>query len=1361
MAKKVVNASLVMFTLTVLLWGNAYAFPTVGQDVFEDDEGGEVTGNVLDNDDAVPAGFLTIVGSSLPAGMTLDDNSLSGDFGEVTYIHPDEHFSGIVTFTYDVRQVDLADCDIATPDPLCTVTGNGITYFAPEADLPIVSAPGSTGSEDTAIPLGLTITPVDTSETLEIILGGVPTGAVLSGGTQLTADSYALSLAEANSLTLTPPLNFGGAIGLNLSVETTDSVLDPDGDLDEDQDSMGTGFVLFVNDVDDDPTATGLIPTLDTVEDTPASVDLAAAVTDVDFGDSFNFVIDSIDNTAIDTATMVGSILDITLLPDAFANGTVTVEVFDADGGVPVVLVIPVNVAEENDAPTVVGAVPPVDVLEDAPAEVIDFSSVFNDVDVATGDSLSLAAVFVSGDTVVDSISSSGLELTLNFALHANGAAVYRIDATDAGGEVAQYLLNVDVQAVNDEPTTPGVISDRNINEDDPPEMVSVAGVFSDVDVATNGDVLSYTASATTNPGIFSSLIFVDDVLTITLTPDANGVALISVIATDSGGLTSSVPATFEITVNGVDDLPIAANDVAAAIDEDTTAVIRIPVMANDYLGDQPATLRSVFNMGTYLVADVEGNLVPYEQGTLIIDGDEVIYVPRPNFWGTATFEYEIEDSNGDISSAQVSIDVTPINDAPEGLQTHRYSVFEGATLTVELANGLLVGAYDIDPAAVDSNGDPLAPEPLSIIFETAPPPAEGTLSTTASDGTFTFMPTPGFTGETSFEYSVFDNQVRSALGDVVIEVLPLPPVADTPNPGEVSVFYNLANTPLEQSATVSPNVLVTMDDSGSMDWQVSADSTDDNGRFVINNNGIATSSRRERVYSYLFSLNVNSYSATSGNGRVVPSEESLPAGNDYQVWRARNSTFNGIYYNPLVDYRPWTGLDNANVDLADAVPNAIRLDPISASNTFDITTPVNYLASSVPRWQTNGGSANINVTNFYIPRYYTDAGVRVEIRDDGSMYPGGPQRDDCAATDDTCTYDEEIQNFANWFQYYRSRELVAKAAVGNVVAELQDIRVGYETINRREDEAIADMNEFYWEGEKKELLDTIYEVNSSGGTPLRRALDDAGRLLACDRGDRDCPALPIPEGICQQNFTLLFSDGYWNGSTPRPGNFDGDDSSVFDGGKYEDTHSNTLADIAMYYYENDMFPAVDDGVPLATADVDGVPVGTYASSNDFIHQHMKTFTIAFGVEPDIDPLTAETALANDTFAWPAPGSAANAKIDDMLHAAINGRGRFLNAGNPGELQAAVGTAFREFTQAASSSSAAAFNSTSLREGTFLFRGFYDLRNRTGEMTASTVNEATGEIATVPSWTAATYAGSHWAAQLDAGPAYYFQLRPR
>ena len=104
-------------------------------------------------------------------------------------------------------------------------------------------------------------------------------------------------------------------------------------------------------------------------------------------------------------------------------------------------------------------------------------------------------------------------------------------------------------------------------------------------------------------------------------------------------------------------------------------------------------------------------------------------------------------------------------------------------------------------------------------------------------------------------------------------------------------------------------------------------------------------------------------------------------------------------------------------------------------------------------------------------------------------------------------------------------------------------------------------------------------------------------------------------------------------------------------------------------------------------------------------------------------------------FTWSDPFAGAPQKIDDMLHAAMNGRGRFLSASDSTALQASFEEAFLEFSQASSSTSAAAFNSTSLRDGTLLYRGFFDLRQNTGELTATVVN-TDGSLAPSPTWRA-------------------------
>ena len=112
---------------------------------------------------------------------------------------------------------------------------------------------------------------------------------------------------------------------------------------------------------------------------------------------------------------------------------------------------------------------------------------------------------------------------------------------------------------------------------------------------------------------------------------------------------------------------------------------------------------------------------------------------------------------------------------------------------------------------------------------------------------------------------------------------------------------------------------MVLLDDSGSMDFQVVADTEDLNGGIILDNGGGANSGVRERSYFYLWDLD-NAFSPTSTYGRILPTEEALDADptrfgasylvRDYGVWRARNHLFNRTYYNPEIRYEPWEGHD-------------------------------------------------------------------------------------------------------------------------------------------------------------------------------------------------------------------------------------------------------------------------------------------------------------------------------------------------------------------------------------------------------------------------------------------------------------------
>jgi len=407
------------------------------------------------------------------------------------------------------------------------------------------------------------------------------------------------------------------------------------------------------------------------------------------------------------------------------------------------------------------------------------------------------------------------------------------------------------------------------------------------------------------------------------------------------------------------------------------------------------------------------------------------------------------------------------------------------------------------------------------------------------------------------------------------------------------------------------------------------------------------------------------------------------------------------------------------------------------------------------------GGFQQVSEVDFYIPRYYTwtdrngdgllDAtpapadgsttseGTLVEIRPasegGADTYPKPSGRTDCITNATTCTYTEELQNFANWFTYSRNREFTAKSALGKVVAAAENIRVGYAKLNSSSNtQRIQSMNTSERTGAKAALLDSIYQTISSGGTPLRRALRNAGRHYECrsgdtfgsnsnsSPGDANCPVLASPEGNCQQNYTLLISDGAWNGSSPGVGDPDDDGNTNFDGGVYASSSNDTLADVAMHYYERDLHSSLSNEVPTGGRDTAGAAVDAFENgSNELMHQHMKSYTVGFGVNGEVADGDVPTDYTQ-SFNWGSPTTSAR-KVDDMRHAAVNGRGQFLSAGDAKGLADALISAFEEFAQGSGAASAVSFNSQEIREDTLIFRSFYNTKTNTGDLVAQPIDD--------------------------------------
>jgi len=473
-----------------------------------------------------------------------------------------------------------------------------------------------------------------------------------------------------------------------------------------------------------------------------------------------------------------------------------------------------------------------------------------------------------------------------------------------------------------------------------------------------------------------------------------------------------------------------------------------------------------------------------------------------------------------------------------------------------------------------------------------------------------------------------------------------------------------LAQVPLYLSISVQPNIFFVLDDSGSMDWE------------VLKSAGAQTAhpSLPENVYvEFGFGVNLEK------GGRLCHG-------------------YNVLAYDPNKKYTPWVGEDTAGVPFADLELDEARTNPSDPSSVIDLTNVGFYVTwnDADGDGQYDSGECNLPVSCF-MPDLFLSAA-------------------DCGTTCSRCvkasglSADDKV-NFANWYSYYRKREYVLKRAVGPLIATATQ-RMGMSSIGNTGSLStpVRDMSDDTATSpcgggmsNRDCLLERLYlmDAGSGGNTPLRRALAQAGQYFHQDDSDdheylggEPSPILSLAEGgNCQQNYSIVVSDGFWNGVLPggdsvgdadsdgdhdEPGETNGMAPPPWDGGAQADANpaiipancddpsdaqtSDTLADIAMHYYEQDLSSTLPDDLSVIT----GV--------DENKRQHMVTYTVAFGVQGSL----TESQIASifngqdrsDPFDWPAVCPDSPSTVDDMVHAAWNGRGDFLSARDPDQVAA-------------------------------------------------------------------------------------------
>lgn len=440
--------------------------------------------------------------------------------------------------------------------------------------------------------------------------------------------------------------------------------------------------------------------------------------------------------------------------------------------------------------------------------------------------------------------------------------------------------------------------------------------------------------------------------------------------------------------------------------------------------------------------------------------------------------------------------------------------------------------------------------------------------------------------------------------------------------------------------------------------------------------------------------------------------------------WRMRAAAVNVMYYNPDTAYTPWSSVfANASFTAARSNPQSgqigydklrnltglvyeVAIDDSGFSGTrpqrgvnSNKTTGANGLIDlwdTHKRYTVNAGSVTIATYTYNnITSTGLNPAITTETLSDAAVcYP------QLGGGDVPCrTIAQAQQNIANWFQYYRRRSFVAKSAISKVISGSPSYRYGLSLINEsgtlfRQMPAAADTPPFFTHNTA--LLDALYRFVWLGrGTPLQAGLRLAGRYYDGSLSGSSKPS-PITSA-CQKNFTALLTDGYWNASFTATGNVDGD------------PYSNTLADVARYYYKTDLRSGLPNNVPT-----DAFDTATW--------QHMVTFGISFGIEGNLvdtdgdgwpNPPLVESSSWGDPSCTDCPQ-----KVDDIWHAAYNSRGTFVAAQTPADVEKALSKALGSISDREASSAAVATNSTRLDTDTLIYQAQFDSVDWTGRLIA-------------------------------------------
>ncbi|OZG70831.1 hypothetical protein BTA51_23615 [Hahella sp. CCB-MM4] len=440
-------------------------------------------------------------------------------------------------------------------------------------------------------------------------------------------------------------------------------------------------------------------------------------------------------STSVNTGTGV-----VTYTPDSDFNGsdsfTYTVEDNNSLASSAATVTITVNAV--NDAPVAVA-----DLASTAEDTAVSIDVASNDTDVDSGDAVDSSTItIVTGPADGSAIVNSGqVDYTPDADFNGSDSFTYTIeDGNGATSNTATVTINV--TSVNDLPVATD--DSATVDEDDS-VVIDVVSNDSDVD----GTVDATTVTVQTDAGSGSTSVdSVTGEITYTPSADFNGSDTFTYTVKDDSDGTSNA-ATVTITINSVNDAPVAVDDTATLL-EDVAHTIN--VLGNDSDVD-----------GTLDASTVEVVTAPDSGGTSVnTTTGAIIYTPDSDFNGEDSLTYRVQDDQGEWSAeATVTLTVQSVNDAPLA-NADSYSLNEDTPTVLDI----LDNDSDVD-GTIDVTS-------ISILTDVS----DGSLSDNG-DGTLTYTPDANFYGSDSFTYMVADDSGDDS--DVVTVTITVNPVNDAP----------------------------------------------------------------------------------------------------------------------------------------------------------------------------------------------------------------------------------------------------------------------------------------------------------------------------------------------------------------------------------------------------------------------------------------------------------------------------------------------------------------------------------------------------------------------------------------------------